>query len=157
MEALQSSDVLKAFSSAGKARSGTQIKIVNEKYKTLVTGEIGMIICKSDAVMAGYWQNTDATGEVLKGGWFITGDIGFLDQEGFLYILNRDKDIITYNGRIIFPRMLEEIIATHPNILNISVVQTTADSAVTAFIVSDKNDIDTRELGEKCSMYTLLI
>jgi acyl-coenzyme A synthetase/AMP-(fatty) acid ligase len=49
--------------------------------------------------------------------------------------------------------MLEEIIATHPNILNISVVQTTADSAVTAFIVSDKNDIDTRELGEKCSMY----
>ncbi|NPA51307.1 MAG: fatty acid--CoA ligase [Aquificae bacterium] len=99
--------------SVGPPLPDYQVKIVNEEFIELPQGEIGEIIQKGDNVMKGYYKNPEATEETVINGWLLTGDLGYLDEEGYLYIVDRKKDLIISKGINIYPREIEEILNQH--------------------------------------------
>ena len=108
--------------SCGTPRTGVEVKIFDAGDRALQTGEVGEIVTRSDCVMAGYWKNPEATAKTLRGGWLHTGDLGSLDAEGFLTIRDRSKDMIISGGANIYPREIEEVLLTHPDVLEAAVV-----------------------------------
>jgi long-chain acyl-CoA synthetase len=96
--------------SVGMAQYDYQIKIVDNEMNELPFGQIGDIIVKGDHVMQGYFNRPEATRETIVNGWLLTGDMGYLDDEGFLFIVDRKKDLIISKGINIYPREIEEII-----------------------------------------------
>jgi long-chain acyl-CoA synthetase len=108
--------------SAGVARTGVAVKIVDDAGRELSRGEVGEIVTASDCVMRGYWNNADANARALRGGWLYTGDLGALDGEGFLTIKDRSKDMIISGGANIYPREIEDVLLTHPGVLEAAVV-----------------------------------
>ena len=77
---------------------------------------------RGDAVMKGYWRNPEATAATLRGGWLHTGDVGALDDDGFLTLMDRSKDLIISGGSNIYPREVEEVLLRHPDVHEVSVV-----------------------------------
>jgi acyl-CoA synthetase (AMP-forming)/AMP-acid ligase II len=108
--------------STGIARTGCAIKVVDEAGRELPRGEIGEIVTRSDCVMKGYWANPEANAKALRDGWLWTGDLGTMDAEGFLTIKDRSKDMIISGGSNIYPREIEEVLLTHPAVLEAAVV-----------------------------------
>ncbi|MGD9536596.1 MAG: AMP-binding protein [Alphaproteobacteria bacterium] len=108
--------------STGIARTGIELRIVDEDDNPLPVGEAGEICVRGEVVMAGYWRNPAATTATLKGGWLHTGDVGFLDKEGFLTLKDRTKDMIISGGTNIYPREIEEVLLRHPGVLEAAVV-----------------------------------
>ena len=106
----------------GFARTGVEVKIFDDEDRALPPGEIGEIVTRSDCVMAGYWQNPQASAKALRGGWLHTGDVGSLDAEGVLTIKDRSKDMIISGGSNIYPREIEEVLLRHPAVAECSVV-----------------------------------
>lgn len=112
----------KRITSVGKPVLDVKARVVDENGRERPTGEIGEIVVKSDRVMKGYLGLPEATSEVLKGGWFHTGDIGAIDKEGYMYILDRKKDMIISGGFNIYPTEIENIISKHPAVLEVAVI-----------------------------------
>jgi long-chain acyl-CoA synthetase len=110
------------LASAGRAYACMEVRIVDDEDRDLPTGESGEIICRGDPVMPGYWRNADANARTLRGGWLHTGDIGALDAEGYLTLKDRSKDVIISGGSNIYPREVEEVLLTHPNVREVSVI-----------------------------------
>ena len=104
---------LRRLASAGREVAGVRVRVVDEQDRDVPTGELGEIVARSDLVMKGYWNNSQATAETLRGGWLHTGDLGYLDSEGYLYITDRKNDMIISGGANIYPREVEEVIARH--------------------------------------------
>jgi acyl-CoA synthetase (AMP-forming)/AMP-acid ligase II len=100
--------------SCGRARSGVQIRILDEEDRPCATGEAGEICIRGGSVMKGYWERPEETAETLRGGWLHTGDIGKMDEDGYVYILDRTKDMVISGGLNIYPREIEEVLLTHP-------------------------------------------
>jgi long-chain acyl-CoA synthetase len=96
--------------SVGSAMYGPEIKIVDEDMNELSRGSIGDIIVKGDNVMMGYLNLPEATAETIVNDWLLTGDMGYMDDEGFLFIVDRKKDLIISKGINIYPRGVEEVI-----------------------------------------------
>lgn len=88
--------------------------------KDLPLGEPGEIIAKGPTVMSGYWKNPEETANVLRDGWLFTGDIGYLDEDGHLFIVDRKKDMVLCSGFNVYPREIDELLFTHPKILQAS-------------------------------------
>jgi long-chain acyl-CoA synthetase len=136
----------------GFARTGVEVKIFDEHDAELPPGEMGEIVTRSDCVMAGYWQNPDATAKTLRGGWLHTGDVGSLDARGFLTIKDRSKDMIISGGSNIYPREIEEVLLRHPAVAECSVVgrpHPEWGEEVVAFIVA-KASVPAAELEKLC-------
>jgi acyl-CoA synthetase (AMP-forming)/AMP-acid ligase II len=108
--------------SCGAARTGVLVKVVDDRDRDLPNGEVGEVVTRSDCVMEGYWNNPAATGETLRGGWLHTGDLGSFDEEGFLTLRDRSKDMIISGGSNIYPREIEEVLLRHPDLGEVSVV-----------------------------------
>jgi acyl-CoA synthetase (AMP-forming)/AMP-acid ligase II len=108
--------------SAGIARTDVEVKIFNEEDKELPIGHIGEIVTRSDLVMKGYWKNPEATASTLKNGWLHTGDVGYIDKNGYLFIMDRSKDMIISGGENIYPREIEEVLIRHPAVREVSVI-----------------------------------
>ena len=85
-------------------------------------GEIGEVCVRSAAVMRGYWQRTDATAATLAGDWLHTGDLGYQDEEGFLYLVDRAKDMIISGGFNVYPREVEDVLTAHPAVAMAAVI-----------------------------------
>lgn len=100
--------------SVGPALPGYAFKIVDDEMMELPLGEVGELLVSGDCIMQGYWNRPDATAETVTNGWLRTGDMGRLDEEGFLYIVDRKKDLIISRGVNIYPREIEEVLAAHP-------------------------------------------
>ena len=96
--------------SAGIARTDVEVRVVDEDDRLLPPGESGEIVVRGDVVMPGYWENPDASASALKGGWLHTGDVGRFDEDGFLTLLDRAKDMIISGGTNIYPREIEEVL-----------------------------------------------
>jgi long-chain acyl-CoA synthetase len=96
--------------SVGTALYGYEMKIVNENMEELPRGEIGDIIVRGENIMQGYLGRPEATAETIVNGWLLTGDMGYMDEEGFLFIVDRKKDLIISKGINIYPREIEEVI-----------------------------------------------
>jgi long-chain acyl-CoA synthetase len=108
--------------SVGKPLAGVEVKIVDHAGNELAQGERGEIIVRGHNVMMGYYGNPEATAEAIKNGWLYSGDVGYFDEEGYLYIVERKKDLIIRNGQNIYPRDVEEVIAQHPAVREVAVV-----------------------------------
>ena len=108
--------------SVGPAVVGVEVKIVNEDMIEVKRGEIGEIIVKGDNVMRGYLNNEEATAETIINGWLKTGDLGYMDKDGFVYIVDRKKDLIISKGINIYPREIEEILQKNPYIKAAAVI-----------------------------------
>ena len=111
-----------AIASAGYPRTDVEVRIVDEDGTPLPSGEIGEITCRGDIVMAGYWDNPEATAKSLRDGWLWTGDVGTMDPDGLLTLKDRSKDMIISGGTNIYPREIEEVLLTHPAVLECAVV-----------------------------------
>ena len=94
--------------SVGVARTDVEVRVVDDDDRELPAGEIGEIVVRGDVVMAGYWNQPEATAEALRGGWLHTGDLGSFDDDGYLTLRDRSKDLIISGGMNIYPREVEE-------------------------------------------------
>ena len=113
---------LARLASGGVAQSVVEVRVADEDDRTLPVGEIGEILVRGDSVMRGYWEDPEATARTLRGGWLHTGDVGDLDEEGFLTLKDRSKDLIISGGANIYPREIEEVLAEHPAVAEVSVI-----------------------------------
>jgi long-chain acyl-CoA synthetase len=100
--------------SVGIPVPGTEVRILDEKRRELLPGEPGEIVCRSPGVMGGYWRSPEATAQALRDGWLHTGDIGCLDEDGYLFIVDRKKDVIIRGGFNVYPRDVEDALVSHP-------------------------------------------
>lgn len=108
--------------SVGPALPDVQVKIVDSEMVELASGEIGEIIVKGDNVMQGYFNREEATKETIINGWLKTGDLGYLDKQNYLFIVDRTKDLIISKGINIYPREIEEVIMLNENIKAVAVI-----------------------------------
>lgn len=126
--------------SAGLPFPNVEVRIADGEDRSVATGESGEILCRGDSVMAGYWQRPEATAETLRGGWLHTGDVGRLDDRGYLTLMDRSKDLIISGGSNIYPREVEETLLTHPAVREVSVIgrrDKEWGEVVVAYVVAD--------------------
>ena len=116
--------------------------------------ELGEILVRGDSVMSGYWRDPDATAETLRNGWLHTGDIGVLDEDGFLTLKDRAKDLIISGGSNIYPREVEEVLINHPDISEASVIgrpdREWGEIVVAYLVATDGSSIDRSDLDDFC-------
>ncbi|MCZ7564839.1 MAG: AMP-binding protein [Burkholderiales bacterium] len=110
------------LASVGIAQTGMEVRVADAGDRPLPPGEAGEVLVRGPAVMRGYWQNEEATAVALHNGWLHTGDVGALDADGFLTLLDRSKDLIISGGSNVYPREVEEVLLTHPGVQEVSVV-----------------------------------
>ncbi len=136
--------------SIGMPIPNTEMKVVDieNHNKELSVGEIGEIAIKGPQVMKGYWNMPDETEMVLKGEWLLTGDIGYMDEDGFFYVVDRKKDMIIAGGFNIYPRDVEEVIYTHPKVEEVAVAgipHPVRGETVKAYVVLKEGETATPE------------
>ena len=108
--------------SVGTAMPGFEIMIVDDDDNEVPQGEVGEVCVRSRTIMKGYWKSPEATEDALRNGWFHTGDMGRLDEDGYLYIVDRKKDLILRGGFNVFPRDVEDALVEHPAVAVAGVV-----------------------------------
>ncbi len=108
--------------SIGTPIQGVEMKLVDEDDKDVAQGDVGEIVIRGHNVMKGYWQREDATEEVMKGGWFHSGDMATVDEDGYFFIVDRKKDMIIRGEYNVYPREIEEVLYEHPAVLEAAVV-----------------------------------
>ena len=110
------------LTSVGQASPRVNVRIIDDNGDEVPTGSVGEILLTSPGVMKGYWNNTAATIETLRDGWVHTGDVGKLDHEGYLYLVDRKKDMIISGGENIYSREVEEAVVTHEGVSEVAVI-----------------------------------
>jgi long-chain acyl-CoA synthetase len=141
------------LASVGQAFTGVEIRVGDDDDRPLPAGGIGEILVRGDTVMAGYWDNPQASAETLRGGWLHTGDVGSLDEEGFLTLKDRSKDVIISGGSNVYPREVEEVLLRHSGVSEVSVVGQSDPEwgeVVVAFVVARGAQPDNAELDALC-------
>ncbi len=113
---------VRRLASAGQPTLGVELRIVRDDGKIANSGEIGEVLIKSPSTMKGYWNNHTATVAALRDGWMHTQDVGYLDEDGFLYILDRMKDMIVSGGENIYSWEVEEALRHHPSVVEVAVI-----------------------------------
>jgi len=93
-----------------------------DSLEPVAPGEMGEIVTRSDIVMKGYWRNPDATVKTLRNGWLHTGDVGYADEGGYIFIMDRSKDMIISGGENIYPREIEEVLIQHRDVREVAVI-----------------------------------
>lgn len=135
------------LNSAGRPFTGIEVRVADEQGRGLSPGEVGEVLVRGLSVMDGYWRNPEATAETLRGGWLHTGDLGRMDEDGFLTLTDRSKDLIISGGSNIYPREVEEALLRHPTVTGASVVGAPDPEwgeRVVAFVVTcTEVDVDT--------------
>ena len=110
------------LASAGRPQIYNEIRIVDDNRQPLPAGQVGEVLIRGEQVMQRYWNNESATAETKRDGWIASGDYGRIDEDGFLYIVGRKKDVIVSGGENIYPREIEEVLHAHPSVLECAVV-----------------------------------
>jgi long-chain acyl-CoA synthetase len=108
--------------SVGLPIPGTTVVILDDEGRELPTGEPGEICCRSPMVTSGYWRSPEATAEAMRDGWLHTGDVGYLDEGGYLFLVDRKKDLIIRGGFNVYPRDVEDALLEHPAVSSAGVI-----------------------------------
>lgn len=112
----------KKLASCGLPSANCDTRVVNDRGEEVKPGDIGEIVIRSEQVMTGYWNKADLTAQTLKNGWLHTGDLATVDEDGYIYIIDRQKDMIISGGENVYPREIEELIYTHPTVRECAVI-----------------------------------
>jgi long-chain acyl-CoA synthetase len=142
------------LASVGVAQTAIEVLVVDDASAPQPPGVPGEIVVRGDSVMLGYWRNDAATAKTLRDGWLYTGDVGVFDEDGFLTLTDRSKDVVISGGTNIYPREVEEILLQHAGVLEVSVIgQRDADwgEIVVAVVVPEQgHGIDSKGLDAWC-------
>lgn len=142
------------IASTGRAFTNVEVITADADDNPLPPGEIGEVLVRGDTVMAGYWRNPEATADALRNGWLHTGDVGAMDEFGYLTLKDRSKDMIISGGTNIYPREVEEALLTHPGVAEVSVIGEPDEEwgeNVIAYVVSrDGHGVDDAALDAHC-------
>jgi long-chain acyl-CoA synthetase len=149
-----SKEAIKRLSSAGKPCVNVEVRVVDERGKDVKVGEVGEVIVRGYHVMKGYWNLPDATTEVLKEGWVYTGDLGYFDAKGYLFLVDRKRDVIISGAFNIYPKEIEDIIVTYPKVKEVAVISVPDEKwgeAVKAIVVpKEGTEILEQEIIDYC-------
>ena len=138
--------------SVGKPVAGVELRIVDDNDRDIPVGEVGEVIARGPNIMKGYYNMPDATATTLRNGWLHTGDMGKFDEDGYLYIVERKKDLIIRGGFNIYPRDVEEVLNSHPAVIESAVIGVPSErmgEEVKAFVVK-RGDVDAETLKAYC-------
>ncbi len=142
------------LSSCGRPVFDTEVRVVDENGQETAAGQIGEVIVSGPDVMKGYWNEPDLTREVLKGGWYHTGDLARVDEEGYIYIVDRKKEMIISGGFNVYPTEVESVLYDHPAVYEACVIGVPDDTwgeAVKAIVVlKEGKSVSELELIEHC-------
>jgi len=140
--------------SAGKAAWGMEIMVVDVDSQPVATGVLGEVVARGPGIMQGYWGRPQETAAVLRDGWMYSGDVGYLDERGYLYIVDRTKDMIVSGGENVYSTEVENVVSKHPAVESCAVIGIPSEKwgeAVHAVIVCKAGQtLDERELREFC-------
>jgi long-chain acyl-CoA synthetase len=143
------------LASAGREATGADVRIIDDDGNSLGTGEVGEILIRSRSNISGYWRNPEETAATVKGTWFHTGDVGYLDEDRYLFVVDRKKDMVVSGGVNIYTKEIESVIYSHPAVLEAAVVGLPDDhwgEVVTACVVlRNGQSVTTEEITEYCS------
>jgi long-chain acyl-CoA synthetase len=117
---------------------GTDVACLSEDGEHLPQGETGEIAVRGPQVMQGYWNKPEETDQVMRGPWFLTGDIGVMDEDGYVRIVDRKKDMVVVSGFNVYPNEVEDVLTAHPSIVEAAVIGVpdgATGEAVKAFVV----------------------
>ncbi|MHC4046824.1 AMP-binding protein [Bradyrhizobium vignae] len=138
------------LSSCGFPATGCQVRILDEVGHEVDTGQEGEICVRSPGVLLEYWKQPDLTAEALKGGWLHTGDVGRIDDRGYMFILDRKKDMIVSGGFNIFSREVEDALGEHPDVARVAVFgipdERWGESVTAAVVLRDGADVQAEDL-----------
>jgi long-chain acyl-CoA synthetase len=142
------------LASVGIAQTPVEVRIADADGNTLPAGETGEVLVRGDTVMAGYWRDADATRAAVRDGWLFTGDMGSMDEDGFVTLKDRSKDLIISGGSNIYPREVEEVLLLDPAVAEVAVVGAPDPEwgeNVVAFVVAHAGaQVDTARLDSLC-------
>jgi fatty-acyl-CoA synthase len=119
---LSPDDAILKIGSVGLPVFHGEVRIVDKTGKDASLGEVGEIIIKGPTLMSGYWNRPDLTAETIRDGWLFTGDLARMDEEGYIYIMDREKDMYVSGGENIYPAEIEKVLHTHPKIFDAGIV-----------------------------------
>jgi acyl-CoA synthetase (AMP-forming)/AMP-acid ligase II len=146
-------DVGSRLASAGRETLGFETRVVNTDGESVADGEAGELLVSGPSLMAGYWNQPAATAEVLRDGWYHTGDVVRRDEGGYVHIVDRARDVIITGGYNVYPAELEAVLARHPGVAEVAVVGIPDDhwgEAVKAIVVPN-GQVDVESILEHCS------
>lgn len=153
MTALLPEDSIRKIGSVGKAIPNVEVEIMDCNECVLAQGEIGEIVVRGPNVMLGYFKREDLTKKTLLNGWLHTGDLGYIDKDGYLYLTGRKKNIIISGGINIYPEEIEELLMNHPAVSECCVISEQhylLGEIPIAKIVLKQDFIDSNELYKYC-------
>ncbi len=140
--------------SAGRPLVGVELRVVDEHDELVPAGAVGEIVARGPNLMRGYWNLPDESAEALRGGWMHTGDAGYLDKDGFLYIQDRVKDMIVSGGENVYPRTIEDVLFKHPAIADAAVIgvpdQTWGETVKAIVVLKEGQRATEEEIIEFC-------
>ncbi len=139
---------LKRLSSIGKPLVDVEVKIVDEDGNTMPINEVGEIVAKGQRLMKGYWNREEATKETLRSGWLYTGDLGYFDEDGYIFLSGRAKDFIKRGGEMVAPEEVEQVLMAHPAVDEAAIIGINDDywgERVRAIIVLKPGQTATQE------------
>jgi long-chain acyl-CoA synthetase len=144
--------------SAGRAYCNTEVRIVGGDDRPLPAGERGGVVLRGPSIMKGYHNRPEETATALRGGWLHTGDVGYLDVEGYLYIVDRKKDMIIRGGENIYPAELESILYRHPGVAEAAVVgapdRVYGENVIAYVVAREKGKVTEQELVDHVRAHT---
>lgn len=124
LTSISPAEIHKKPGSVGKPSVMVEARVVDEDGTELPPGQAGELVIRSERTMKGYYQNPEATAEAIRNGWLYTGDIARMDEEGYFYIVDRKKDIVISGGENVYPVEVENVLMTHPKIMEAAVIGT---------------------------------
>jgi long-chain acyl-CoA synthetase len=139
--------------SIGVPVPGTDIRVVDSEGRDVPPGTPGELLVKGPQVMQGYWQRPDETARVLRNGWLATGDVARVDDDGYIFIVDRKKDLILVSGFNVYPNEVEAVLAAHPGVAEVAVVgvpDETSGEVVCAFVVRKDSALTGDALRDYC-------
>jgi acyl-CoA synthetase (AMP-forming)/AMP-acid ligase II len=146
---LDGEDATRKFGSVGLPVPAVDIRVVDEEMRDVENGQVGEIVYRGPSMMACYWNNPDATAEAMRGGWFHSGDLVRRDAEGFVFVVDRKKDMIISGGENIYSTEIEDVIDTHPKVREVAVIGVPhprwVETPLAVIVPSDPDDPPTED------------